>query len=672
MKTIAHLIIGCAVLVAGFALTPVSHSSAAGEPARITFLTATCPASSSMYTRVLAGQDPTSNENGTPADPSDIAAYGCTPSGGLGLFMLASSTADSVFLDAALSQPASKSASDGGPTGSPTIINAGSTVYAPGNSAQIRRFSVADYPTTSVSRAAMPLLDLQCATDGGNSDNADGAGWSSQALTSGSQNYCIAYIWDEAPANTPTPTATAVPPTTTPTSIATSTPATSASSDATLTVKFPGLASVHVYAHAADGVGGSAGGKQVASATWQTDTASLKAPKGVYDLRVVNGPAVTIIDDVNCTSDCTIDVPLATLSVSFPGLTSAHTYANMTDGIAGSTGAQVASATWKDNSSTLVLLRGIYDVRVVHGPMSTVLDDIKCQAETCSATVPLATLTVNFPGLKSAHSYAHKSDDIAGTVGAQDSSSTWKDDSTSMTLLQGKYDVRVVHGPMEAVFDGVDCTRATCEVTVPLATLTVNFPGLKSAHTYAHKSDDAAGTVGAQDSSSTWKDDSTSMTLLQGKYDVRVVHGPMEAVFDGVDCTRATCEVAVPLARLTVNFPGLTSAHTYAHKSDDAAGSVGPQDSSSTWKDGTASMTLLQGIYDVRVVHGPMSTIIDGVNCLSPECKVDVPLATLSVAFPGHSNVHTYVREDDGTNGTSAGAQDSSSTWKTDSTSFVL
>ncbi len=410
----------------------------------------------------------------------------------------------------------------------------------------------------------------------------------------------------------------------------------------------------------------------MASATWKTDSASLTVPKGTYDVRIVYGPAVTVIDAVNCSADCTVNVPLATLSVAFPGLTSAHIYAHMTDGATGTYGAQAGSSTWKDNSTSLVLLRGVYDVRVVHGPTNVVLDNIDCTSATCSATVPLATLTVNFPGLTSVHSYAHQSDGVAGTYGAQDSSSTWKDNSTSMVLLQATYDVRVVHGPMQTVFDAVDCRSATCSVTVPVATLTVNFPGLTSAHTYAHKTDGAAGTYGAEDSSSHMEGQHHLDDLLQGVYDVRVVHGPMTLVFDDVDCQGTTCVVDVPLAKLTVNFPGLTSAHTYAHKSDGAAGTFGPQDSSSTWKDDLTSMILLQGVYDVRVVHGPMTTVLDDIDCRAATCVGDVPLAALSVSFPGHSSVHTYVKADDNTVGTASGAQDSSATWKSNGANFVL
>lgn len=620
MNRVFFAVLGAMALAAGVFGAGLHVAEAATAPGKITFLAATCPATSSMYQRVVTGQDPNSGENGNPADPADIAAYGCTPSSGLGFFLLANSTAQSLFLDPELTNAVTASSTQSGPAGA-TVISSGTTAYLPGGVAQTRRFSVSNYPTTITARAAMPFLDLQCLADGYNNDNADGAGWDNQAVAAGAQTYCIAYVWDGVAEATATPTAT--------TATATATPAaspTAASTKSTVTVNFAGLSSVHVYAHAADGTAGSAGGPQVASSTWKSDSTTLSVNKGTYDIRVIHGPTTVVIDTVDCSVDCTVNVPLATLSVNFPGLKSAHTYAHISDGQAGTFGAEDSSSTWKDDGTTLTLLRGTYDVRVVHGPTTVVMDNVDCRQATCAVNVPLATLTVNFPGLTSAHSYAHRSDGTPGTFGAEDTSSTWKDNSTSMVLLQAVYDVRVVHGPMQSVFDDVDCRAATCQVDVPLAKLTVNFPGLTSAHTYAHKSDGATGTYGSEDSSSTWKDNATNLTLLQGVYDVRVVHGPTTSVIDNVDCRQATCAVDVPLATLTVAFAGHSNVHTYVRADDGATGSAtGAEDSSSTWKTNGTSFTLLRSVYDVFMKEGSKSYIVDAVDCRTATCSATMP-----------------------------------------------
>lgn len=211
------------ILGVAFVLANAIPAVAATAPGKITFLAATCPASSSLYQRVVAGQDPYSNENGNAADPADITAYGCARTSGLGFFLLANSTAQSVFTDEALTHAATVSSTETGPAGA-TIISAGTTVYVPGGVAQSRRFSVSNYPTTITARAAMPFLDLQCLTDGVNNDNADGAGWGDQAIGAGAQTYCIAYVWDGATSPTATPTSASPTATTAATVTPTATP----------------------------------------------------------------------------------------------------------------------------------------------------------------------------------------------------------------------------------------------------------------------------------------------------------------------------------------------------------------------------------------------------------------------------------------------------------------
>ncbi|MGH2632828.1 MAG: hypothetical protein ACRDG3_05400, partial [Tepidiformaceae bacterium] len=204
-----------ALVAVGSSLAPLGATSALaqqGPAVPITFLVASCAPDSSMYTRVVGGQDPTSGENGSgSAEPADMAAYGCTPGGGgYTLALLGASTMGGTFSDSALTTPVTAS--------SPGIAS-GQSFYVVSGQAATRQFYTPQAAITGTDWPGLPFLDLQCGTDGVHNDNGDGIGWGDQAITS--QAYCILYVAGAGA----TPTATATPsPTPSPTATATLSP----------------------------------------------------------------------------------------------------------------------------------------------------------------------------------------------------------------------------------------------------------------------------------------------------------------------------------------------------------------------------------------------------------------------------------------------------------------
>jgi hypothetical protein len=228
----------------------------------------------------------------------------------------------------------------------------------------------------------------------------------------------------------------------------------------TLTVNFPGISGVHVYVTVDDGVIGTATGGGVASKVYQNGSATLVVLKGTYDVKVVQGAKQKIVDGVDATGDTAlVDGIVSTLTVNFPGISSVHVYVTVDDGVVGTAaGGAVASATYKTDSATLVVLKGTYDVKVVQGAKQKIVDGVDATGDTATVSGIVSTLTVNFLGISSVHVYVRVDDGIPNSAtGGLVASKTYQTDSATFTLLTNRYDV-VVDAPgteNDRIDDGV-------------------------------------------------------------------------------------------------------------------------------------------------------------------------------------------------------------------------
>ncbi len=356
---------------------------------------------------------------------------------------------------------------------------------------------------------------------------------------------------------------------------------------ATLTVHFDGINSVHTYVQLYDGTAGTVG-SNVDNRTYKNDSAELVVLRDTYDVKVVKGSEVKIIDGVDCNgAACTVDDIVATLTVSFDGINSVHTYVQLYDGTAGTVGSNVDNRTYKNNSAELVVLRDTYDVKVVKGSEVKIIDGVDCNGATCTVDDIVATLTVHFDGINSVHTYVQLYDGTAGTVGSNVDNRTYKNNSAELVVLRDTYDVKVVKGSEVKIIDGVDCNGATCTVDDIVATLTVHFPGVNSVHTYVQLDDGNVGTTGGNVDNRTYKNNFAELVVLRDTYDVKVVKSSKTNIFDSVNCNATTCEInnsvtgsgtlnstygsptvvfntnAAPVGTFSITYPTGTG-HTYA------------------------------------------------------------------------------------------------------------
>jgi archaellin len=451
----------------------------------------------------------------------------------------------------------------------------------------------------------------------------------------------------------------------------------SETTNANLTIHFPGLSSVHTEVRISDGQAGSASGEITKKLRYKTDSVTTELAHGLYDLVINKGHASLIIDDVKCESaNCTVNVPLATLTVNFPELSSVHTSVRVTDGMQGiAEGGESTKANWKKHHAVIVLLQGTYDLLVRNGASSQIIDNVRCMTATCAVELPLITMTINFPGLSSVHSSIRLADNITNSAtGEQVSKANWKRDQTQVLLFPGVYDLFVRYGASSQIIDAVNCEAGDCQIDLPVSNLTVEFPGLSSVHTYVKNTDGVDNSAsGEQVTKAKWKKNQAKMLVFPGTYDLEVNYGKSSHIIDNVNCENGDCRVKLLMATLTVDFPGLSKVHTYVKNTDGANGTAsGEQIAKATWKTDKAELLLLPGLYDLLIEFGGSSQVIDNVDCTAERCQVDLSMVNLTVDFPDLKGVHTYVMKTDGQSNTASGDQVTKAKWKTDQAQMTV
>jgi hypothetical protein len=268
------------------------------------------------------------------------------------------------------------------------------------------------------------------------------------------------------------------------------------------------------------------------------------------------------------------------------------------------------------------VLKAAYKVTVVKGSQQNIYD-VDCSAGDCMLDGITATMTVNFPGISGVHTYVRTTD--GGSVDER----AYKNDTTSLAVLKAAYKVTVVKGSQQNIYD-VDCSAGDCVLENIVSTLTVNFPGISGVHTYVRTDDGAAGFGGGTVDERTYKNDSTSLVLLKGFYDVKVVKGAQGNVYESVDCTGNTCSISNIVATFTLNFPGKTGVHTYIKVNDSIANSAtGGAVDERNYQNNSTTMALLKNYYDVMVKVGAETFILDNVDCTGNTCTYSLTVVKL-------------------------------------------
>ena len=440
---------------------------------------------------------------------------------------------------------------------------------------------------------------------------------------------------------------------------------------ANLTMKFPGLSSLHTSVQVSDGEDGTVTGKEVTHSNWRSNETEITVLRQVYDLKIEKGATTQIVDNVDCTSgSCTVDGLAATMTLKFPGMSGVHTSVRLPDSQEGeASGTEIDHTNWKNDETIITVLPQIYDLEIRKGSSTHIIDNVDCRSGSCTVDEIAAVMTVKFPGLSRVFTTVVLPDGIAGNATGQEITHTsWKNNETSIAVFPQVYDLKVEKGSAVQIVDNVDCTSGTCIVDELAATMTVNFPGLSSVHTTVLLPDGVEGEAsGNQITSSNWKEDQAIIPVFPQVYDLKLQKGSSIHVLDNVDCTTGECTVDGIAATMTVNFSGLTSVHTAVLQADGRVGeAAGEQVTFSAWKTDSTVITVFPQVYDLKIQKGPATLIVDDVDCTSGACDTGELAATMAVEFPGLSSVHTTIFVPNGAEGSVSGDEVTHANWKND------
>ena len=440
---------------------------------------------------------------------------------------------------------------------------------------------------------------------------------------------------------------------------------------AILTLKHPGLSSVNTSVQTSDGKKGTTSGEEVTFSTLRSNETEIKVLRQVYDLKIEKGAAVHVVDGVDCTSGiCTVDGLSNTMTLNFPGVSSAHSQIFLADGIdESSSGKLIAQTNWKNDQAVVSVLPKIYDVKIKKGSVSYIVDNVDCTLGNCTINGLSSIMTINFPGLSGMFISAREADGVIGQANGNEIIQTsMKNAKTALGVFPMVYDLKIEKGAANYILDNVDCSTGDCTVEGISSLMTVNFPGMSSVHTTVHLADGIDGeTSGDEFSHANWKEDKAVFAVLPMIYDLKIERGSAIHILDNVDCTSGACVVDNISSTMTVNFPGLTSVHTTVSIPDEIEGEAsGKEATYSSWKNDQTVIKVFPQVYDLKVQKGPTTHIVDNVDCTSGTCTVTGLSSTMTVNFPGLTGVHTTLMVPDGKAGKVSGVKATYANWKND------
>jgi hypothetical protein len=294
-----------------------------------------------------------------------------------------------------------------------------------------------------------------------------------------------------------------------------------------------------------------------------------------------------------------------------------------------SSGGLVTYKNGKSDEYTFQLDYAAYDVVLKHGATSKRVEDAFILGEVIIDDVT-CTLDVEFDGMRLNQI---RIETLSGGLVTYKNGRT---DSWTVTLLKGTYDVELRQGAITKLVESVDCTGSEKTLSGLTCQLGVDFDGLRLNQIRIENTGGSLVTYknGARDS---WE-----FTLLKGTYDVELRHGAISKLVEDVNCTADNEVLTNFTCELTIDFDGMRLNQI---RIETLSGGLvtyknGPRNS---WK-----VTLLKGVYDVELIHGALTNLIEEVECTNSDKLLTEITCELTIRFDGTRLDQVRIETNDG------------------------
>jgi len=355
---------------------------------------------------------------------------------------------------------------------------------------------------------------------------------------------------------------------------------------------------------------------------------------GTYDVKLVQGPKVLVIDNLDCNNDCTAGDVTADLKVDLSGTWNR----DITVQLKTKDGDLIwAVGNQHGGERHYNVLKNTYDLTLVQGPKTLGVNDIVCTGETCDAGDVTETLTVDLSGSWNR--------DITVQLYVNDGDLIWAVGNQhgavrTYNVLKNTYDLKLVQGPKELGVADIDCddrdNTVSCTAGDVTADLKVDLSGSWNRDITVQlktKDGDLIWSAGNQHNAE------RHYNVLKNTYDLTLVQGPKTLGVNDIGCTGETCEAGDVTETLTVDLSGTWNR--------DITVQLYVNDGDLIWSAGNQhgavrTYNVLKNTYDLKLVQGPKTLDVADIDCddrdTAVACTAGDVIADLEVDLSGSWN----------------------------------